>query len=73
VANGYIFQKNKTLNPNNHISRYISKGMKSRFWLLTSMFLKINLISITNNMIFENAHIKVGGLVLKVLYPFVLT
>jgi hypothetical protein len=31
--------------------------MKSRFWLLTSMFLKVNLISIANNMIFENARI----------------
>jgi hypothetical protein len=35
--------------------------MKSRFWLLTSMFFKINLILITNNMIFENACIKAGA------------
>jgi hypothetical protein len=66
-----VFSKNKTLNPNNHTSRYIYKGMKSKFWLLTSMFLKINLISITTNMIFEDACIKVGASVESFVLPFI--
>jgi hypothetical protein len=33
------------------------------------MFLKVNLISVTNNMIFENAHIKVGASVESFVSP----